>query len=39
MASYSDIPSGGIKMSGHGKECYRDGLIEIGYRKSLVGRF
>ena len=35
MASYSDLPSGGIKMSGYGKECYRDGLWEIGYRKSI----
>lgn len=36
MASYSDLPSGGIKMSGHGKECYKDGILEIGYRKSIV---
>ena len=36
MASYSDMPSGGIKMSGYGKECYKDGLIELGYRKSIV---
>jgi acyl-CoA reductase-like NAD-dependent aldehyde dehydrogenase len=35
MASYSDLPSGGIKMSGYGKECYRDGLWEISCRKSI----
>ncbi len=39
MASYSNLPSGGIKMSGHGKECYKDGLIEIGCRKSIYGNF
>ena len=37
IASFSDQPSGGIKMSGYGKECYRDGLWEIGFRKSIVG--
>ena len=37
MASFSDQPSGGVKMSGYGKECYRDGLWEIGFRKSIVG--
>jgi acyl-CoA reductase-like NAD-dependent aldehyde dehydrogenase len=35
MASYSDLPSGGVKMSGHGKECYKDGIWEIGVRKSI----
>jgi succinate-semialdehyde dehydrogenase / glutarate-semialdehyde dehydrogenase len=37
MASYSDLPSGGIKMSGFGRECYRDGMLEIAYRKSIIG--
>ena len=36
--SYSDLPSGGIKMSGFGRECYKDGLMEIAYRKSVVGK-
>ncbi len=35
--SYSDLPSGGIKMSGFGRECYKDGLMEIAYRKSIIG--
>lgn len=38
VASYSDLPSGGIKLSGFGRECYRDGLLEIAYRKSIVGQ-
>ena len=29
MASYSEMPSGGIKGSGYGRECYVDGLHEI----------
>ena len=32
----SEYPSGGIKDSGHGKECYRDGLIEMGNRKAII---
>lgn len=38
MFSYSDLPSGGIKQSGFGRECYKDGLMEIAYRKSIVGK-
>lgn len=38
MASHSDIPSGGIKNSGFGRECYEDGLHEIANRKSIVNR-
>lgn len=38
MASFSDLPSGGVKMSGFGRECYRDGLMEIAYRKSIIGK-
>ena len=37
IASYSELPSGGVKMSGYGKECARDGLWEIGNRKSITG--
>jgi len=36
--SFSDLPSGGVKMSGFGRECYRDGLMEIAYRKSVIGK-
>ena len=32
----SEYPSGGIKDSGYGKECYRDGLIEMGNRKAII---
>lgn len=35
MASFSDLPSGGIKMSGYGKECFKDGIWEIGFRKAI----
>ena len=38
MNSYSDLPSGGIKMSGFGREGYKDGLLEIMYRKSIIGK-
>jgi succinate-semialdehyde dehydrogenase / glutarate-semialdehyde dehydrogenase len=38
MMSYSDLPSGGIKQSGFGRECYKDGLLEIMYRKSVIGK-
>ena len=38
MTSYSDLPSGGIKLSGNGRECYRDGMVEIAYRKSIIGK-
>ncbi len=30
------FPSGGIKESGFGKECYKDGLIEIANRKTII---
>jgi succinate-semialdehyde dehydrogenase/glutarate-semialdehyde dehydrogenase len=38
MLSYSDLPSGGVKKSGFGRECYKDGLLEIAYRKSIIGK-
>ena len=36
VASYSDMPSGGIKQSGYGKECHREGIVEIGIQKAIV---
>ena len=38
VASHSDMPSGGIKNSGFGRECYEDGLHEIANRKSIINR-
>jgi len=35
-ASSSDYPSGGIKTSGYGRECYSDGLLEMGNRKTII---
>jgi len=32
----SDHPSGGIKNSGYGRECYSDGLLDIGNRKTII---
>ncbi len=36
VASFSDMPSGGVKMSGLGRECSKDGLVEIGNIKSII---
>ena len=30
------IPSGGVKDSGYGRECYRDGILEVINRKGIV---
>jgi succinate-semialdehyde dehydrogenase/glutarate-semialdehyde dehydrogenase len=30
------IPNGGVKDSGYGRECYKDGLLEIINRKGIV---
>ena len=38
VASSSDFPSGGIKGSGFGRECYHDGLLEIGNRKAIISK-
>ena len=35
-ASHSDYPSGGIKDSGYGRECYSDGLLDMGNRKTII---
>jgi len=32
----SDHPSGGIKNSGYGRECYSDGLLDTGNRKTII---
>ena len=32
----SDHPSGGIKGSGYGRECYVDGLLDLGNRKTII---
>lgn len=32
----SDHPSGGIKSSGYGRECYTDGLLDMGNRKTII---
>ena len=37
-ALHSDHPSGGIKDSGYGRECYSDGLIGMGNRKTIIRR-
>jgi succinate-semialdehyde dehydrogenase/glutarate-semialdehyde dehydrogenase len=30
------VPGGGVKDSGYGRECYKDGLLEISNRKGVV---
>jgi succinate-semialdehyde dehydrogenase/glutarate-semialdehyde dehydrogenase len=37
-ATYPDLPNGGIKNSGYGRECFSDGLLEIANRKSIINR-
>lgn len=36
MGSFSELPSGGIKGSGFGRECFSDGLHEIGHIKAVI---
>lgn len=36
VASDPGIPGGGVKDSGYGRECYKDGLIETANRKAIV---
>ncbi len=36
VASDPAIPGGGVKDSGYGKECYKDGLYETINRKAII---
>ena len=36
VASDPTIPGGGVKDSGFGRECYKDGLFEIINRKAIL---
>ena len=36
VATDPSIPGGGVKDSGYGRECYKDGLHETINRKSII---
>lgn len=38
VVSSSEYPSGGIKGSGYGRECYVDGMLDIANRKTIIYR-
>ena len=38
VASGSEYPSGGIKGSGYGRECFSDGLLSTANRKTIIRR-
>ena len=38
VASGSEYPGGGIKGSGYGRECYKDGLLDTANRKTIIWR-
>jgi len=36
VATDPSIPGGGVKDSGYGRECYKDGLYETFNRKTII---
>ena len=36
VQSQSDVPSGGVKNSGFGKECHREGHLDLSMAKSII---
>ena len=36
VASDAAIPGGGVKDSGFGRECYKDGIFETVNRKAVI---
>lgn len=36
MVTHSNMPTGGIKLSGFGRECYKDGVYELGHQKCII---
>lgn len=36
VQSQHDVPSGGCKNSGYGRECFKDGFHDLSNRKSIV---
>jgi len=36
VQSQHDVPSGGCKSSGYGRECFKDGFHDLSNRKSIV---
>ena len=36
VQSQSDVPGGGVKYSGYGRECHREGVLDLSMSKSIV---